>query len=257
MDQIVSQLIEARNKAGLSLEDLHKLTMIPVRQLEYLESYQFDKIGPSVYVKGFMRRYAEEVGIDPDSLWQIETSQLPLASPVKAKGSRPPLKNYLIPIVRILAVLAILFLVGVLIYKAYISFNQPAPPAPPAPPGHEDQEPEPEPQPEPEPEPEPQVTAEPVQVDSNDAIYLIHNAESLEVTLDFSGSCWTRMTVDGKKAGESTFTSGQQHQLAATEYVKIRFGAPLYVSVTVNGVPIETPELRKGFNLEIRLAPAD
>ena len=138
MEQIVSQLIEARKKAGLSLEDLHKLTMIPVRQLEYLESCQFDKIGPSVYVKGFLRRYAAEVGIDPDSLWQIESSYLPLTAPVKVSRSRTPLKNYLIPIGRILAVLAILLLVGGLIYKAYLSFNSPVPPEPPAPPGQED-----------------------------------------------------------------------------------------------------------------------
>jgi cytoskeletal protein RodZ len=259
VEQIVTQLIEARHKAGLSLEDLHKLTMIPIRQLEFLESYQFDEIGPSVYVKGFIRRYAQEVGIDPDSLWQLEASLLPLASPARPRHSRQPLRNYLIPILRILAILVILFLAGVLIYKAISSYLDPGPPSPPAPPGQqqEDPSPQPEPEPEPQPEPEPEVTIEPVQEDNSEAIYLVHNAKSLEITLAFSGKCWTRMTVDGEKAGERTFTTGQQHQLTAAGTVRIRFGAPINVSVAVNGVAVEIPDIRKGFNLEIRLAPAE
>ena len=150
MEQVVEKLIEARHKAGLSLEDLQERTLIPVRQLAMLEAKQFDKIGPSVYLKGFLRRYAQEVGIDPDSLWRIESSQLPLAAPLGPKKRAKPLGDYILPFLRIGVFLAILLLVGILIYKAFISDRDPNLPDPPAPPNQQEQ-PEPEPEPEPEP----------------------------------------------------------------------------------------------------------
>ena len=258
MDQIVNQLIEARNKAGLSLEDLHKKTLIPVGQLQFLESYQYDKIGPSVYVKGFIRRYAQEVGLDLEDLWQPEHSQTPLVAPFKRKKrQQQPLVNSIGLIFRGLVFVVTLCLVGILIYKAVTSaMDKRQPESPPDPPG-QNQEQEPEPVPEPEPEPVPEVKIEQVKANNSEAVYLVRNAQALEITLDFTGKCWTRMSADDKLVGSGTFTKGKQQQFTAAQQARIRFGAPRYVNVTVNGIPIELPDLLKGFNLEISLAPAD
>lgn len=255
MEKILNELIKAREKAGLSLEDIHDRTLIPLRQLSLLEAGEFTKIGPPVYIKGFMRRYAQEVGIDPDSLWQVESSAMPLAPPVKTKHSPQIFRNYLLSALRILVIMAIFVLVGVLIYRAVISSRDPGLPTPPSPPGPEEPAPEPQPEPEPEPEPEPQPTLEQVSADASEAIYLVKNTSTLAITIDFTGNCWTRITAGNQKIGEKTFTAGQQHQVASAETVRIRFGAPINARVTVNGLPIELPALRAGFNLEIRPDP--
>lgn len=257
MESILAQLIEARQRAGLSLAELHKRTLIPLQQLEYLEALEFDKIGPSVYVKGFIRRYAQEVGVDPDSLWQVESYHTPLAAPVRPTRTRTTWRSLSISILRIIAIVAVLALAAVLVYKAVVSLGDPELPPPPDPPIDVPQpEPEPVPPP-PEPEPEPTVIIEPVNVDNSEAIYSVHNASELDIVLVFSGKCWTLVTADSIKIVEKTFTAGQEFVVSAKSIARIRFGAPARVSVVVNGVPVETPQVLKGFNLEIQLAIAE
>ena len=57
-------LREERQERGLLLEDISAVTRIPVETLEALEDNRFDKIPAPVFVKGFLRNYARELGID-------------------------------------------------------------------------------------------------------------------------------------------------------------------------------------------------
>lgn len=253
MEEIISRLVEARHKAKLSLEDIQERTKIPVRQLEYLESYQFDKIGPPVYVKGFIRRYAQEVGVDEYSLWQSERSRIVTVTPSrKARHKRKPLHINLAPFLRVTAILALLVVAVLLIRTAVNNFLEPQPPEPPeSPPGQEEPGPEDE---DPLGEPEPQVSIEEVQADDSEAIYVVHNADALNVVLTYSGSCWTRITADGERLSSATYKAGHVEEVSNATVLRIRFGAPKFVTVVANGIEIDTPDLQKGFNLEIRLA---
>lgn len=256
MEEIISRLVEARHKAKLSLEDITERTKIPLRQLEYLESYQFDKIGPSVYIKGFIRRYAQEVGIDEYSLWQHEDSKVVPVTPSRASRRRQrwPVHFNLAPILRFAVILALLVVAAFFIRTALENFFQSQPPAPPDPPsGHEDPGPEDE-DPLEEPEPEPQVTIEELKADESEASYVVHNAQSLDVVLTFSGDCWTRFTVDEDRVSSATFRDGHVEELGDATVLRLRFGAPKFVTVTVNGKKLTLPDLQRAFNLEIRLA---
>jgi transcriptional regulator with XRE-family HTH domain len=57
-------LREARLKAGRSIEEIARRTKIPVPTLERLESGDPSQIAADVFVCGFLRAYAREVGLD-------------------------------------------------------------------------------------------------------------------------------------------------------------------------------------------------
>jgi cytoskeletal protein RodZ len=61
-----ADLRDARERRGLSIEQLSRTTKIAVRSLRSIETDQFDKLPASVFLRGFLRAYAKEVGLDPE-----------------------------------------------------------------------------------------------------------------------------------------------------------------------------------------------
>ena len=57
-------LAEARAAAGLSLAEISIRTKIPVPQLEAVERDEYHRLSGPLYVKSFLRAYAEAVGVD-------------------------------------------------------------------------------------------------------------------------------------------------------------------------------------------------
>jgi len=64
-------LKETREKKGFSLLDVEKATKIRGRFLEYLEKNEFSKIAESTIVKGFIKNYAEFLGLSSSDLLAI------------------------------------------------------------------------------------------------------------------------------------------------------------------------------------------
>jgi len=62
------KLKKAREEAGLSKEKVCQMTGFQLRHLEELESSDFEKMPADVYSKGFLRKYAKILDIDPDIL---------------------------------------------------------------------------------------------------------------------------------------------------------------------------------------------
>ncbi|UCF06712.1 MAG: DUF4115 domain-containing protein [bacterium] len=113
-------LLAARERSGLTLDEVSQETKVPKSMLEYLETDNFDAIPAKVYVKGFLRSYGSFLGLDIDyilnkyevqtgqthtskgDLWEIETEVVEeeLLSP-------SILKRYVLPV----ALLAIIVLV--------------------------------------------------------------------------------------------------------------------------------------------------
>ncbi len=63
-----SRLKQGREARHLSLGDIARVTKIPERSLERLESGRFDELPAAVFVRGFVRSYARAVGLDADDL---------------------------------------------------------------------------------------------------------------------------------------------------------------------------------------------
>jgi cytoskeleton protein RodZ len=61
-------LKRARRKRGVSLEDAERATMIRKEYLARLESDDHDAMPELIYVRGFVRAYANYLGLDGDRL---------------------------------------------------------------------------------------------------------------------------------------------------------------------------------------------
>ncbi|MDA0990496.1 MAG: helix-turn-helix transcriptional regulator, partial [Verrucomicrobia bacterium] len=63
-----SQLHEARRKRNLTASEVAAGTRVKVQFIEALENEDFDKFPAPIYGKGFIKLYAEYVGLDPRPL---------------------------------------------------------------------------------------------------------------------------------------------------------------------------------------------
>ena len=62
---IGSELRQARQRAGRSLDDIAQRTKIQQHKLEALENNEFERLPDGIYLDGIVRAYAVEVGLDP------------------------------------------------------------------------------------------------------------------------------------------------------------------------------------------------
>jgi flagellar biosynthesis protein FlhG len=58
-------LKQIREKMGVDLKDISRETKINPRILQEIEEEAFEKLPPVVYLKGFLRAYAQSLGLDP------------------------------------------------------------------------------------------------------------------------------------------------------------------------------------------------
>ncbi len=118
-------LLSARERAGLSLEEVSQETRLAVKNLEYLETDNFEALPAKVYVRGFIRTYAVYLHLDVEHLlskYEVQTGQTHKtrgdlweieAEVVEEKlGSAFPLRRRLLPVILIIiALLVVVFIV--------------------------------------------------------------------------------------------------------------------------------------------------
>src|SRR5687768_12365543 len=61
-------LREARERRQLSLQTISRATMIRLDYLQLIDDDELDRLPPGAYAKGFIRAYANYVGVDPKPL---------------------------------------------------------------------------------------------------------------------------------------------------------------------------------------------
>ncbi len=94
MDTVGTALRRQRETKRMGLAEVSRVTRIPVATLEAIELDQFDDLPGEVFVKGFLKSYAQTVGLVPADVvaryaanrrtGAIEANPLPVASPVHA-----------------------------------------------------------------------------------------------------------------------------------------------------------------------------
>lgn len=78
--RVGEEIRQARQARSLSLHQLHSLTLVPLYQLDALESGRIERLPEDVYVRGFVRRIGDALGIGGDRL----AASIPAPDPVKA-----------------------------------------------------------------------------------------------------------------------------------------------------------------------------
>ena len=93
MAEIGTTLRNARIQRGLSIEQAAQDTRISPRFLEALEAEQFDSLPAAVYVRGFLRSYANYLRLDATPLLAaLEGGGPPVAGPDRFVGGPPQLR---------------------------------------------------------------------------------------------------------------------------------------------------------------------
>ncbi|MEP0917775.1 DUF4115 domain-containing protein [Leptolyngbya sp. DQ-M1] len=94
---IGTRLSEERQKKSMSLEEIAAKTYIPLRLLNAIEDANLDRLPEPVFVQGFIRRYADAIGLNGIALskeFTVDLSPLPTSSAATLITSipEPPLK---------------------------------------------------------------------------------------------------------------------------------------------------------------------
>ncbi len=62
------ELKQLRERIGIELQTVAKETKISLKILEFLEEENFEKLPALVYLKGFLKGYAQSLGLDPQKV---------------------------------------------------------------------------------------------------------------------------------------------------------------------------------------------
>lgn len=111
LESIGQILRSAREEKGMSLDDAAMRLRLMHRQVEAMETDDFESLGQPVFARGFVRNYARLLGLAPESL--LTRMQGAPAEPAPVTQSEPPLpRSWLSSPWLILLLLALLVLVA-------------------------------------------------------------------------------------------------------------------------------------------------
>ncbi len=213
----------ARESAGLPLEKVAADTRISTRFLAAIENEDFHLLPGGVFNRGFIRSYAERIGLNPEqALSDYEQISLTVEMPVDTlrsveRADMRKTERTLYPIAA--GLLAILIIV---LYAVTRNGNAADPVAPQPLPVQETPAPVTPPAPSPvEPEPEPVAPAA--------------ATPPLVLNLDIKDLSWMKITTDGDVAVNENLQPGSKHQFTATSSIDMTRGNAGGASLTING----------------------
>jgi cytoskeletal protein RodZ len=96
-DTLGTLLRNERERRGMSCAELSRVTRIPIASILAVESDRFDELPGEVFVRGFLKAYAQAVGLVPPEVLARYTSSrrvayvtpLPVQTPLQAARETP------------------------------------------------------------------------------------------------------------------------------------------------------------------------
>lgn len=227
----------AREEKKWSFMDTEDTTKIRVRYIQALEEEDYGILPGATYVKGYLRTYAKQLGLNPDEIIALYNDSITpeagpvLESPNMLVKARP---LWVRPVViGSMAVLAIVLAI-------VISVNQPgkkvadspySPPALPSAPKAEAVTPESAPS---KTEADTQEPNSPVVPNPENVVAATQ--DGLTAQLVFTQPCWIEVRVDGQPPFQGTFTAGTTKEVKGTSKIElVSVGNAGGISVTLNG----------------------
>lgn len=284
MKHIGAQLRQIREEKALTLKDVQAETKIRQKYLEALENGDEHLIPGEVYLKGFLRSYANLLGLDGMALvnefkaWKESQAPKSIEEPLRPKGQPvmprfPHLAGFelirsrgqeqdgrgvwprflTVLTVLVLFSAAIILAVGAGVYFAKRNSDAPLMTPPPSQEegGGDTNQPSNEPN-----SSNPTPDRPKVQVVETERLgdrvrFQVIGADRLEVTVDTAeGECWVQVVTDGQVVYEGVLRTKDVQTWSAPNEVRIRAGNPGILSFTVNGQYIGVVEPRKAVWIE-------
>lgn len=251
MQQLGNVLTTAREKMGLSIEDVAQITKIRSKYIQALETGNMDAIPGKVYALGFLKSYCEVLNLDYKELQEYFQANYPekdefakslaAAVPEKKNIQLNNLNNKRVVLFALLGACVLLGGIYFLVRNMGKEENQP----PVIPPVIEQ---------DPATTPEPAVPETPdVFPDENNSgvasnppneepsvpdLPNTNIQEGVDVVIEATGKCWTKVTIDEGNVKEETLNAGDMRSYHGDNKIVIRFGNAGAVKVTVNGESI-------------------
>jgi cytoskeletal protein RodZ len=226
-----------REVREISLREIAESSKISIRYLEALEQDRFEILPATVFAKGFLREYANFVGLDPDEVINYFLAAQGLRSEEVSDDSPSELTIrtgnssvwYLIA-----GVLAIFGLVAFLSWY----LNRPSSESPDQPPAMAAP-----------------AVAESALPEPGEAIAPVAQSP-ITVTLDFTQNCWVEAFVDGERTRSELRVQGESLRFEASEEVRLTLGNVAGATMEINGIPYQ-PDVRDGEPMTVDLALAE
>ena len=239
---IGTHLRDARERRGLSLDQIASSTKLSIATLHLIEQNEFGRLPGGIFVKGYLRAYASAAGVDPEAVVQAFAAQAPQAAAPDemtriaarvARRQRPAGRQH--PLVATAALL----LVAIAATASWYS-RQPPPeraadavrltaPVPIEP-----------------------LVSRSVVTDALPASEGGTGAPVLSVEIQPTGACWVSATADGQLVLYRLLEPGERITATAQEELVLRVGDPAMFHYTLNGVmgrPLGEP--RRPVTIEI------
>ena len=278
VSQLGELLRQRRETMGLTFTDLQARTKIRVKYLEAIEKGDFDVIPGEVYLRGFIRSIASELGIDQQEAMQLyhqdiapqgeEAADLSTPAPMQAVPVTPKpqqsetlarshsssRRNRQQPANASFRILWILLLVGVVVVGVFLwdrFLGQPlVEEDPDLLPPVDDPVKKPEP-----PTPTVQIALQDPQ--AANPVYLVHPGP-LEVVLTAEGdTCWVGAKADTTSQQMTLNPKGQASlTLEAQELITVRVGKPSALRLTINGLDQGIIGGNNSIDLTVKLKPS-
>ncbi|HEY2384698.1 MAG TPA: RodZ domain-containing protein [Terriglobia bacterium] len=265
---------QARESKGISLDQIASETRISTRFLRAIENEEFHLLPGGIFNRGFVRAYAEKIGIDPDQavadyerLAEVRPPEL-MTEPERPAAGKKDRHLYSIAIGALLVVIAVFYVVTrESIHTAQTASTPPAvtaPSQPAATPNPVPAAPAPEvetPSTPPPPDTGPQTTAaapepapqRPSPVPATAAAPTAPAALTLEV--DAHDQTWIKVVVDGRVVDPSEILgSGMTRTFSAQNSITISVGNAGGLSLKVNDKPLK-PLGKSGLVRQITITP--
>ncbi len=115
------QLLLAREKAGMTLEEAARALNLKIEIVEAIEESAMEKLPPVTFVQGYVRSYARLVGLPEEHLLKEFEEEVPheLESELRPRPPSPEGANSQSPVIKLISMLVIVLAVVVLFYAVY------------------------------------------------------------------------------------------------------------------------------------------
>ncbi|WP_448561070.1 helix-turn-helix domain-containing protein [Trichothermofontia sp.] len=219
---IGAYLAEVRQQQALSLQDVASRTLVQVRLLQAIEEGRLEALPEPVYIKGFIRRFAEVLGLEGASLAQ----QFPTGEMIRSEGHRFTWRQW--PVAQLRPVHLYLLYIFVIVCAVNSLSSLVNPPI-----GQTGQTPLPMEAIPPSERPasgpvEPAAAAQSTTRQRTTAeprpVVQAEPSKPLRVRVTLVSQSWIRVVADGQTAFEGVLQSGANQQWAANQQLVVRAG---------------------------------
>lgn len=246
MTSIGTTLKEARNKQSLTLDEVHAKIKIHPRVLQLLEEEKFDKLPSPLFVKSFLRNYADFLNVNADEIVRAyekverkEPDQVLFIRPAEERLAAESGFDFSSLVGPAAAVIGIVLLAVVVYFAAGALRGRPAHKKEKAAPVHSSQA-------------VVSKSAPSLQPRENGSARWLRSTDQgnfpaiprdtpLELKIKAVDNVWIRVTSDGKVVFQSILKRGASSQWSAKETLEIWSGNSSNMMLILNGYTIGSP----------------